>query len=104
MGEPTAETEANGGFLLLNLPPDEALVVYGKVEGLGGGGAIAEREIEAKAEGGITDLGDVELEPGNRSFRSAGPGRLEAGPATHAHHDRPPARVGQLRAGGHPGR
>jgi hypothetical protein len=64
IGERTAETDANGRFLFLNLPPGEPLVVYGKLEGLGGRGAIAEREIEGEAVGGVRDLGDLVLEPG----------------------------------------
>lgn len=64
VGERTAETDTSGRFLLLNLPPDEKLVVYGKLEGLGGRGAMAEREIEGEDEGRIRDLGDMALEPG----------------------------------------
>ena len=64
VGERTAETDENGRFLLLNLPPDEPLVVYGKVDGLGTRGAIAEREMEPAAEGSVRDLGDVVAEPG----------------------------------------
>lgn len=64
VGERTAETDSTGRFQLLSLPPDEPLVLYGKVEGLRGRGAIAEREIEAQPEGASRDLGDLALEPG----------------------------------------
>jgi hypothetical protein len=64
VGERTAETDANGRFLLLNLPPDEPLVVYGKMDSFVGRGALAEREIEGEPDGAVRDLGDLNLEPG----------------------------------------
>ncbi len=64
VGERTAETDTDGRFLLLNLPPAETLVVYGKVESLGKRGAVAEREIPSAAEGSVLDLGEITLEPG----------------------------------------
>ena len=64
VGERTAETDRDGRFLLLNLPPDEPLVFYGKVDGLGGRGALAEQDIESAAEGHVRDLREIALEPG----------------------------------------
>ncbi len=64
VGERTTESDADGRFLLLNLPPDETLVVYGKVESLAKRGALAEREAPGAAEGRVLDLGEIALEPG----------------------------------------
>lgn len=64
VGDQTAETDANGRFLLFNLPPDEALVVYGKMDSFGGRGALAERETGREPDGAVRDLGDLGLEPG----------------------------------------
>lgn len=63
VGERTAETGPDGRFLLPNLPPDEKLVFYGKVESLGARGALGELPIEGEPESGVRDLGDVELAP-----------------------------------------
>ncbi|MFN8096599.1 MAG: carboxypeptidase-like regulatory domain-containing protein [Vicinamibacteria bacterium] len=64
VGERTAETDRLGRFLLEHLPPAEALVFYGKLQGLAATGAVAERTIPAAAEGTILDLGDVAVAPG----------------------------------------
>jgi hypothetical protein len=59
VGERTAETDGQGRFLLLNIPPDEPLVLYGKVGGMGEESVLGEREIDAAPEGDVADLGAV---------------------------------------------
>ena len=64
VGERTAETDASGRFLLLNLPADEPLVAYAKVDTLAGRGAMAAREVGDEPDGDVSDLGDLALQDG----------------------------------------
>ncbi len=64
VGERTAETDRHGRFVLEHLPPAEPLVFYGKIEGLGAQGAVAERTLASAADGAVLDLGEVAVDPG----------------------------------------
>jgi hypothetical protein len=64
VGERTAETDREGRFFLLNVPPDEPVVLYGKVGGMGEAAALAEVEVAAAPNGNALDLGELAAETG----------------------------------------
>lgn len=59
-------TDAEGRFLLPNLPPKTDYMIYGKMESVGRYGAIPARPVHVGRDGEVTDLGDLRLVASNR--------------------------------------
>jgi len=65
-GNYTIATQADGSFLLVNLPPDCEYDFYGVMATLQAHGAIPDRKIRLKSDGTNFDLGEVKIVPGHR--------------------------------------
>jgi beta-lactamase regulating signal transducer with metallopeptidase domain/uncharacterized GH25 family protein len=59
-------TDANGRFLLVNLPPNVDYFIYGLMKRLEPYGAIPAQVVHAGEDGGVTDVGDLVVRPGHR--------------------------------------
>lgn len=65
-GEHTVGTDAEGRFTLVNVPPDDAWHLYGKMASLRVHGALPARPVRTGADGSTLDVGTLALEPGAR--------------------------------------
>lgn len=65
-GEHTVGTDAEGRFTFVNVPPDDAWHLYGKMASLRVHGALPARPVRTGADGSTLDVGTLALEPGAR--------------------------------------
>jgi hypothetical protein len=69
-GEPYDEirigTQADGTFVITNVPAGVDWYVYGKMESIGSLGATAAKECRTGKDAEETDLGDITIQPGHR--------------------------------------
>jgi hypothetical protein len=66
LGERTIATDPSGRFTLVNVPPDQAFFLYGKMESLRPHGALAIRPLAVGADETTTDAGVLAPEKGLR--------------------------------------
>lgn len=59
----SVSTDANGRFLLLNVPPNREFVVYTTMKSLKGAGALPDKIITTGNSGAVQDLGKLEIQP-----------------------------------------
>jgi hypothetical protein len=65
-GEHTVGTDAEGRFTFVNVPPDDAWHLYGKMASARVHGALPARPVKTGADGSTLDVGTLALEPGAR--------------------------------------
>lgn len=65
-GERTVGTDAAGRFTFVNVPPDQAWQLYGKMESLLSRGALPVRPVRTPGDESTLDVGALALEPGAR--------------------------------------
>ncbi len=78
----SARTDAQGGFLFTNLPPNRSFGLHATMESLGGRGALSKRAGQVHEVGSTNDMGDLNLEP---AFTVEGRIRLTDGKPIPAH-------------------
>jgi hypothetical protein len=66
VGERTVGSDATGRFTFVNVPPDQAWQLYGKMESLAGRGALPVRPVQTLGDETTLDVGTLALEPGQR--------------------------------------
>src|ERR1022692_2967400 len=59
-------TDTNGGFMLVNLPPDADYFIYGLMSTMKQSGAIPIQKIHSAKDGGTTDAGNLLVGPAHR--------------------------------------
>jgi peroxiredoxin len=76
IGDFSVATDANGQFLLANMPPQQDCFLYGLMQSLGDRGAIPARRVRTQGDGSTLAMGDLQVQPG---FTVAGQIRLTTG-------------------------
>jgi thiol-disulfide isomerase/thioredoxin len=76
VGDFRVATDANGQFLLVNLPPRTDYFLYGIMQSLGEQGSILAKRVRASEDGTTLDAGDLAVKP---AFTVAGQVRLTDG-------------------------
>jgi hypothetical protein len=66
VGEYQAATDAKGVFRIPNVPPEDAIVLYGQMDSLKAHGAVAARPLRTGKTGTELDAGDLAVGPGYR--------------------------------------
>jgi hypothetical protein len=64
LGDYKAATDDNGVFTILNVPANDAFVLYGLMDSLKVHGAIAARKLQTQASDTKAEVGDLAVEPG----------------------------------------
>lgn len=82
VGDFSIATDANGKFMIANLPPRTDYVLCGTMQSLGDRGCIPAKNIRMGDEGETTDVGDIIVQP---AFVLAGQIRLSDGKPVPAH-------------------
>lgn len=64
VGDFSVATDADGNFLLANLPPHTRYFLYGLMKSLGDRGCIPARSVQLNEDGSTLNVGDVDVKPG----------------------------------------